>query len=155
MKSLIAVLGMCLMSGVHAAGKLTDNIRIESAALGYALQYRVYTPERMPRRARLPVLYVTDGPGYISNGELPQLLDAEIARGTIDPVIAVFVDARNPDNLRENRRNEQFFCNPEYVGFFTDELVPAIDAAYRTEADRAGRVILGLSFGAHNSACFG
>ena len=98
MKSLIAVLGMCLMSGVHAAGKLTDNIRIESAALGYALQYRVYTPERMPRRARLPVLYVTDGPGYISNGELPQLLDAEIARGTIDPVIAVFVDARNPDN---------------------------------------------------------
>lgn len=155
MKLLLTIAAMLCFCNAHAAGKLTDNMRIESSALGYALQYRVYTPERMSRRERLPVLYVTDGPGYISSGELPQLLDAEIERGAIDPLIVVFVDARNPDNLRENRRNEQFFCNPDYVNFFTGELVPAIDATYRTAADRAGRVILGLSFGAHNSACFG
>lgn len=138
-----------------AAGKLSDPIRIESETLGYALQYRVYVPERAPRRARLPVLYITDGPGYITQGELPALLDAEIQRGAIAPLIAVFVDARNPDNLAQNRRNQQFFCNPDYVAFFTEELLPTTDANYRTVADREGRVILGLSFGGHNAACFG
>lgn len=155
MKATIVMLCMFGFCHAHGAGKLTDDIRIESQSLGYALQYRVYTPERMPRRARLPVLFVTDGPGYITRGELPQLLDQEIERGVIDPVIVVFVDARNPDNLEENRRNEQFFCNQDYVKFITEELVPAIDNDYRTQADRDGRVILGLSFGGHNSACFG
>jgi len=155
MKITVALLSLLFAVNTQAAGKLTGDIRIESETLGYTLQYRVYTPERMPRRARLPVLYITDGPGYINRGELPQLLDAEIERGTIDPVIAVFVDARNPDNLQQNRRNQQFFCNPDYVKFFTGELVPVIDGEYRTQADRDGRVILGLSFGGHNSACFG
>lgn len=138
-----------------AQGQLSDNIRIRSEALGYDLQYRVYVPARIPRRAQLPVLYITDGPGYINSGELPQLLDAEIARGAIAPLIAVFVDARNPDDLQQNRRNQQFFCNPDYVDFFTTELIPTIDASYKTQSSREGRVILGLSFGGHNSACFG
>ncbi len=155
MKATIVILSIFGFCYAHAEGKLTDNIRIESQSLGYALQYRVYIPERIPRRARLSVLFVTDGPGYINSGELPQLLDQEIELGAIDPVIVVFVDARNPDNLEENRRNEQFFCNPDYVKFITNELVPAIDENYRTQADREGRVILGLSFGGHNSACFG
>lgn len=146
---------LLLPGTVNAAGTLSDNLRIESAALGYALQYRVYTPERMPRRERLPVLYITDGPGYINQGELPALLDAKIASGEIAPLIAVFVDARNPDNLGQNRRNQQFFCNPDYVKFFTDELITTIDDNYRTAAEREGRVILGLSFGGHNAACFG
>ncbi len=155
MRIMLTLLGLFLMCNVHGAGKLSDDIRIESRALGYALQYRVYTPQSVPRRARLPVLYITDGPGYINSGALPQLLDAEIARGAIKPLIVVFVDARNPDNLQQNRRNQQFFCNPDYVEFFTQELLPEIDANNQTLATREGRVILGLSFGAHNSACFG
>lgn len=155
MKLFLLILGLLFVSNVQADGTLSDNIRIESEALGYALQYRVYTPERMPRRERLPVLYITDGLGYINRGGLPALLDAEINRGSIAPLIAVFVDARNPDNLQQNRRNQQFFCNPDYVKFFTTELVPTIDKEYRTQAEREGRVILGLSFGGHNSACFG
>lgn len=141
--------------GAAAAGTLSDNIRIDSAVLGYPLQYRVYTPQRTLRRTRLPVLYITDGQGYISRGELPALLDREIESGHIAPLIAVFVNSRNPDNLRQNRRNQQFFCNPDYVQFFREELVETIDANYRTRAERTSRVILGLSFGGHNSACFG
>ena len=151
----LALLNTLFVASIQAQGLLSDDIRIESDVLGYALQYRVYTPEQMPRRARLPVLYITDGPGYITRGELPALLDAEIERGAIEPVIAVFVDARNPDNLQQNRRNQQFFCNRNYAEFFTEELVPAIDSEYRTSATREDRVILGLSFGGHNSACFG
>ena len=121
--------------------------------LGYTLQYRIYLPEQA--NSESTVLYVTDGQWYISRGELPQLLDAEIAAGTIEPVITVFVDSRNPDNLDQNRRNQEFFCNLDYVSFFTEELLPEIDSSYPTAADREGRVILGLSFGGRNSACFG
>ena len=110
---------------------------------------------RARRNAALPTLYITDGQWYISRGELPKLLDAEIAAGNIDPLLVVFVDSRNPDRLQQNRRNQQFFCNQHYVDFFTEELLPAIDREYPTARTRDGRVILGLSFGARNSACFG
>ncbi len=144
-----------LISSAWADGKLSDNIRITSAALGYDLQYRVYEPEGVRRNAELPTLYITDGQWYISRGELPQLLDAEIAAGNIEPVVVVFVDSRNPNNIEQNRRNQQFFCNPRYVEFFTDELLPAIEDAYPSSPSRDDRVILGLSFGGRNSACFG
>ena len=65
------------------------------------------------------------------------------------------MDNRDPHRLSVNRRNQQFFCNLRYISFVTDELVPEIDARYRTRATREGRVILGLSFGGLNSACFG
>ncbi|MBL4581213.1 MAG: esterase family protein [Gammaproteobacteria bacterium] len=150
---LLALVGV--FGSVSAGGKLSDDIRITSDVLGYDLQYRVYQPEGSHRSSKLPTLYITDGQWYISRGELPALLDSEIAAGNIEPVIVVFVDSRNPDNLQQNRRNQQFFCNPRYIDFFTDELLPEVDEEYPTSAVREDRVILGLSFGARNSACFG
>lgn len=155
MKLIYILVMFNLVSSAWADGKLSDNIRITSTALGYDLQYRVYEPQGVRRNVEIPTLYITDGQWYISRGELPQLLDAEIAAGNIEPVLVVFVDSRNPDNLQQNRRNQQFFCNQRYVDFFTDELLPTIDEAYPAESARDGRVILGLSFGARNSACFG
>ena len=155
MKKLGLLVLMLLTPSALAQGELSDNIRIESEALSYDLQYRVYLPEGASRNAKLPVLYITDGQWYISQGELPELLDVEIGNGNIDPLIVVFVDSRNPDNLEENRRNRQFFCNQNYVDFFTNELLSQIYADYPTNSEREGRVILGLSFGGRNSACFG
>ena len=151
---IILFLSVCC-SPLWANGELSDDIRISSDVLDYDLQYRVYVPEGMRRNSQLPTLYITDGQWYISRGELPALLDREIAAGNIEPVLVVFVDSRNPDNLQQNRRNQQFFCNPRYVDFFTEELLPAIDKEYATSAVRDDRVILGLSFGGRNSACFG
>lgn len=136
-------------------GSLSDNQRIESAPLGYALQYRVYTPPGVENLETLPTLYITDGQWYIRRGRMAQLLDREIKRGRIKPVVAVFVDNRNPDNLMINRRNSQFFCNPLYVMFFAQELVPRISQDYPVSLSRDDRVILGVSFGGLNSACFG
>lgn len=155
MRSIVLLIFLGVAGPAWSGGTLSEDIRIRSDALGYELQYRVYEPEGVRRGAELPTLYITDGQWYISRGELPQLLDAEIAAGNIEPVLVVFVDSRNPDNLQQNRRNQQFFCNPRYVDFFTDELLPAIDETYPTAAEREGRVILGLSFGGRNSACFG
>lgn len=156
MMRLFLLLVLVGVSGaVSAGGDLSDDIRISSDVLGYDLQYRVYVPEGISRNSELPTLYITDGQWYISRGELPALLDREIAAGNIKPVLVVFVDSRNPDNLQQNRRNQQFFCNPRYVDFFTDELLPTIDDEYSSSALRDDRVILGLSFGGRNSACFG
>lgn len=139
----------------YADGTLSDDIRISSDALGYDLQYRVYLPEGHESLGDLPVIYVTDGPGYIQQGKMPRVLNRLIQRGSIEPVIAVFVDARDPDNLDVNRRNQQFFCNAEYLRFFEDELIPTIAASYPAALNRERRYILGVSFGALNAACFG
>ena len=85
---------------------------------------------------------------------MPTLIDRMIAAGEIEPLIAVFVDPRDPDDLTVNRRNTQFFCNAAYAGFFEEELVPTIDRHYKTRPDRHQRVVLGLSFGGLNSVYF-
>ncbi len=136
-------------------GTLSDNIRIESAALGYALQYRVYTPANVAEAENLPILFVTDGQWYLSQGRFMRVLNKEIEKGSIKPIIAVFVDNRDPDKLKVNRRNQQFFCNQKYVDFFEDELVPTIEKKYPASRSRDDRVILGVSFGGLNAACFG
>lgn len=144
-----------ITTSVHANGALSDNIRITSDVLGYDLQYRVYVPEHTSVDDNLPTLYITDGQSYAKKGRMVQALDKAISDGSITPVIAVFVDSRDPNNLKSNRRNEQFFCEKDYVDFFTTELIPVIDATYSTSATREDRVILGVSFGGFNAGCFG
>lgn len=157
--TVLFALGFCVLidagSSLADDGTLSKNIRIESSKLGYALQYRVYVPAGIKDLSNLPTLYVTDGQSYISSGLMPKVLDRQIAKEKIEPIIVVFVDPRDPDKLRVNRRNRQFFCNADYVDFFRQELVPTISANYPVSGKRKDRVILGLSFGGLNAACFG
>jgi enterochelin esterase-like enzyme len=138
-----------------AKGTLSGNIIITSKFLGYDLQYRVYTPDRHATGELVPALYVTDGEEYIRNGRLHRVLDREIKSKRIRPVITIFIDARNPHDLSENRRNDQFICNENYAKFYAFELIPAIEGSFLALPDRDARVILGLSYGAYNAACFG
>ena len=154
MRRFVVIL-LTVASQAQASGFLSDNLRISSEVLGYDLQYRVYLPEAYDALNTLPVIYVTDGPSYISEGRMPRVLDREIGSGRITPVIAVFVDATDPDDPDVNRRNQQFVCNKDYLRFFSEELVPTIDGRYRSAGDRESRVILGVSFGGLNAACFG
>jgi len=135
--------------------ELTRDIIIRSNALGYSLQYRVYIPAGHESMSDLPTMYVADGNWYIYQGGMRPILDKLIEDGRIEPVVVIFVDNRNPANLNENRRRRQFFCNPNYIDFYRDELIPRIDATYNTHAERSSRGILGVSFGGLNSACFG
>jgi len=152
---LITIIGLILAFSVQAKGTLTDNIRIESKMLGYALQYRVYTPEGIKSTDELPTIYIADGQWYLDSGDMANVLDTEISTGKIKPIIAIFIDNRNPDDLSENRRNQQFFCNQKYAAFYQNELLPNIDHNYPTSSHRKDRVIQGLSFGGYNAACFG
>ncbi len=83
------------------------------------------------------------------------VLDRSISAGIIDPVIVVFLDSRNPDRPTENRRTKQFMCNTDFADFFANELIPTISNEQPVSSSRDHRVILGLSFGGLNSACFG
>jgi enterochelin esterase-like enzyme len=152
---LIPLLMLFAMSLAQAGGALSPDQRISSQKLGYDLQYRVYVPKTAADPEQLPVLYITDGPGYIRQGHMPDVLDNMIDSGEIEPLVAVFVDARDPDNLSRNRRNAQFLCNRDYLDFYVEELIPQIEAAYPVGRNRDSRGILGLSFGGTNAACFG
>ena len=78
-----------------------------------------------------------------------------IREGNIQPVVAVFVDPRDPDDTETNRRREQFLCNPDYFGFYVQELIPTIEKDYLVKKSSDARAIMGTSFGGTNAACFG
>jgi len=154
MKIFIAIL-LLTTATAYAGGTLTPNQKIASDVLSYNLQYRVYLPEGYQSQEDLAVLYVVDGQSYIKQGGVPRVLNRLIDSGKIEPVVVVFVDARDPDYLGDNRRNAQFFCNRDYLEFYRAELIPEIEQHYPVAQDREKRTVLGLSFGGLNSACFG
>lgn len=85
-------------------------------------------------------------------GSLVPVLDNLIAAGRMRPILAVFIDPRRGGR---NLRAEQYILNEDFVRFVADELVPAIDAEWRSSPRREDRGILGTSLGGLNSAWFG
>jgi enterochelin esterase family protein len=142
-----------------ARGSLSGNVVRSSAALGYSIQHRVYTPAGFDPQTSpgLPVVYVTDGHEYAADhmGSLVAVLDNLIDDGSIRPTIAVFVDPRNPTNLSSNRRQSEYVSNRRFADYLADELVPAIDGAFATSTAAEDRVILGTSLGGLAAAYVG
>jgi enterochelin esterase-like enzyme len=140
-------------------GTLTNNITVASTNLGYTVNYRVYTPPNYAaaQLRDLPVVYVTDGHEYLADylGAMPIVLDNLIESGDLQPTIAVFIDPRQPTNQNNNRRLREYNMNAAFANFVAGELVPAIDAAYRTEKSADARTILGTSMGGLAAAHLG
>jgi len=137
-------------------GTMSETFTIQSRHLGYAINFSVYTPSGSEHRSNLPVIYATDGHEYASDemGGVAVALDNLIHDKHIKPVLAVFIDPRNPANPDDNRRMEQYACNPKFLKFVTEELVPLIDATYRTAPTPDARLILGTSMGGLCAAYF-
>ena len=136
-------------------GTVTKALSIDSKALGYTVNYWVYTPVGYKNLDRLPVIYALDGNDFKDErmGALPNVLDNMIADGRIEPLIAVFVDAREPGNPQHNRREEEFLAHPiEHATFIADELVAEIDRSYRTDPQPDARLITGVSYGGLSAA---
>jgi enterochelin esterase family protein len=131
-------------------GTVTQPLSIESKALGYTVNYWVYTPAGYNKLDRLPVIYAMDGNDFKDErmGALPNVLDNMIADGKIEPMMAIFIDAREPGNPQHNRREDEFLVRPiEHASFITDELVPVVDHTYRTNPQPDARLITGVSYG--------
>lgn len=140
-------------------GTLSGNVTMASSNLGYDVNYRVYTPAGYdPEGAQqLPVVYVTDGHEYAADhmGSMVVVLDNLISGLRLQPVLAVFIDPRQPGNPGHNRRSSEYVANADFLRFVADELVPAIDRDFTTTVAAEGRAILGTSLGGLNSAYFG
>ncbi len=137
-------------------GNLSENILKFSSNLNYTCQYKVYTPAGYKDLSGLPVIYVTDGQDFAddSRGKMKIILDNLIFDQKIEPLIAVFLDPRDPDNLSHNRRSNEYRNNINFVNYVTSELIPDIDGAYKTDGKAGSRAIAGFSYGGYNAAYF-
>jgi enterochelin esterase family protein len=140
-----------------AKGKLSENLQAISESMGYHINYKVYTPANYEQLSQLPVIYVTDGQEYADEkmGAMIHVLDNLIADKIIKPVIAVFIDPREGSNADNNRRMFELPLNDRFVEFITNELIPDVDASYKTKSSADARAIMGTSLGGLNAAYVG
>src|SRR5690606_17647743 len=97
--------------------------------------------------------YVTDGHEYSDDqlGAMTIVLDNLLHKKKIQPIVVVFVDTRNPDDLAINRRSDQFAVNKKYLDFFIQTLIPEVESTYKVAKTATQRGILGTSLGGLNA----
>lgn len=135
-------------------GLVSENIYFSKITNSFR-RYFVYTPANYEKDAktRYPVLYLQHGSfedetGWASQGKANLILDNLIADGKAVPMIIVMDNgyAYKPQSGEPNARPASVF--EEVV---IDEIIPMIDAKFRTIADREHRAIAGLSMGANQT----
>lgn len=133
-----------------------DTLMLASRALGETRRINVHVPRAYlaSDTSRFPVLYMPDGGLDEDFPHVVNTVDSLIALGAIRPVIVVGVPntQRRRDLTGPTRVATDSAIAPRvggsaaFRGFWRDELVPAIDARYRTTSERAivGESLAGL-----------
>jgi len=113
----------------------------------------VYTPPGYDkeRSKKYPVLYLQHGWGedetaWSNQGHANLIMDNLIAEGKIKPFIIVMTYGMTND-IKMRPGGLRDFKIDAFETVLTDELVPYVDASFRTVADRAHRAMGGLSMG--------
>lgn len=126
----------------------------ESPAAKATVSYHVYTPAVYTRESdhRFPVVYWLHGSGGGLPGipKVAALFAAAVEAGTAPPCLVVFVNGM-PNGMYVDWKDGSAPVETVIVG----ELVPHIDAAYRTIATREGRLLDGYSMGGYGAARLG
>ena len=136
-----------------------DTLTIRSRVLGESRLVNVHVPASYrdastSSQRRFPVLYMPDGGVDEDFPHVVRAVDSLTAAGAIRPVIVVGVpNTERRRDLTGPTRVASDSAIAAHVGgsaafrrFFADELIPAIDARYRTTAERAiiGESLAGL-----------
>ena len=137
-------------------GTVMEEILFSSKTLGYQITYSVYLPANYNTLGKISSLYVTDGYEYILPrlGNMVTILDNLLADKKIKPIVAIFVDHREPINRSNNKRMEELAMNPKYLEFFTKEFIPFIESNYHVDSSYTTRAIMGSSMGGLSAAYF-
>lgn len=124
-----------------------------SAAVGAPVSYHVYLPDAyaaQPQR-RFPVLYWLHGSNSVLTGIAPVsgYFDAAIDAGRIPPLILVFA----------NGLPYGMWCDADsglqpVESMVVDDLLPEVDARFRTVAQADARLVEGFSMGGYGAARF-
>ena len=106
---------------------------------------KIYKPAGYDSLAELPAIFINDGFKAIDYCSYINVLDNLIADKKIKPVIVVFINFVEGD--------QDYFLNKtdEYFTAVCNELVPLIDANYKTSKQATDRLLTGISAGAHIS----
>lgn len=155
----LAALGLIGGFGIARAAtesSITEH-RYNSTLLGGSRDYKVYLPAGYAAsRLRYPVIYLLHGRGdnLSSWGRNKALVDELIASGKIPPVVLIFPDA--PSSNRGNYYVDSAYTDSAMPGAqveteFMHELIPHVDASYRTIAHRAARAVGGYSMGGYGA----
>lgn len=128
----------------------------------------VYTPaeyDSKPKK-RYPVLYLQHGMcedelGWANQGKMNHIMDNLIAEGKAEPMIVVMDsgDAAISFGFSTRGRRNTVATRDEFGATFgpilINDLIPFIDATFRTLDDRKHRAMAGLSWGGHQTFAFG
>jgi len=135
-------------------GLVSENIHFSKITNSFRRCF-VYTPAEYERdiKSRYPVLYLQHGSfedetGWASQGNANLILDNLIATKKAVPMIIVMDNgyAYKPQSGEANGRPASAFEEVMII-----EIIPMIDAKFRTIADREHRAIAGLSMGANQT----
>jgi S-formylglutathione hydrolase FrmB len=124
--------------------------KLASKLMGRDMPYRVILPAGYTKNTQLryPVIYLLHGlSGHFDNWTDKTKLALYAA--AYDFVIVT------PEGNDGWYTNSATVPNDKYESYIIDELIPAIDKEFRTQADREHRVIAGLSMGGYGSVKFG
>lgn len=137
-------------------GKITKDKLMNSKMLGYQVTYSVYLPNGYDALKTYPVIYVTDGYEYMHErlGNMVTILDNLIHLRKIEPVIAIFLDHREPVNRSNNRRMNELALNQKYLAFMTEEFLPFVEKGYGISKEPSKRAVIGSSMGGLSAAFF-
>lgn len=119
-----------------------------SSTLGDKRAAYVYTPPGyMAGGDRYPVLYLVHGAGdsadsWTSVGHANYILDNLIAAGKAKAMIVVMPFGHTPD-----RPSADILANNDFGNDLIKDLIPYVDANFRTKADQHHRAMAGLSMG--------
>jgi enterochelin esterase-like enzyme/outer membrane protein assembly factor BamB len=116
-----------------------ESFQLRSKFRNNERQIQIYLPngyEAAPD-VRYPVLLVTYGLDALRTGNFDRWLDRLILEGRIEPLIAVFF---------QEAGITEFYgpCAEDLLRMLTEELIPHVDAHYRTIPDPGSRAFLGL-----------
>lgn len=132
-------------------GTIKESLKVKSTILGEEVEYSIYLPVGYDAtNRRYPVLYLLHGytddeTGWVQFGEVNQIADKAITVGDATPMIIVMPDAKVTWYVNS------YDGKVKYEDFFIKELIPHIDATYRTRPTKEFRAISGLSMGGHGS----
>ena len=121
----------------------------------------VYTPAEYElsknAKKRYPVLYLQHGMGegetsWAIQGKMQHIMDNAIASGEAVPMIVVMEsgDIKQPFGGGNNQAGRSEYGATFYPVLLND-LIPYIDANFRTKSDRENRAMAGLSWGGHQT----
>lgn len=133
-----------------------DSFSVQSRILGEGRAVNVWTPPGYDRSAttRWPVLYMPDGGIDEDFPHVVNTVDSLLKRGAIRPVIVVGIpntqrrrDLTGPTTVKaDSAIAPKVGGSAAFRAFIRDELIPAVDARYRTTGERAiiGESLAGL-----------